>query len=145
MKFISVPYEGRAQYHEGLLVRAAIAMKLYFPTEVSVSVITSKSYFVDAVHGMYIGFIPISVMPNDDMTRLPAGATVVTTSEDHPYFKNKDFRVNRFIVPMVFSEKMTFRSKVFGATFDYPDLPKMMEILPPDVVSNRPRPFLMRS
>lgn len=144
MKFIAIPYEGRVQYHEGILVRAAIAMKLYFPTEVSVSIITSKTYFVDAVHGMYIGFIPVSVMPNDDMVRLPPGATIVTTSEDHPYLRKKDFRINRFIVPMILSQKLPFKSKVFGDTFDYPDLSKMLEILPPDVVSNRPRPFLMR-
>lgn len=143
---ILVPYEGRIKYHEGLVVRAAISLKVMYRDSVNLIVISSKPDFVNALHQTVAHILPVMVVSEPEVSRYNLkGYTMPVVSREHPMVQAMETKgVNIHEVEPWKEESLSFNSVVFGSTFSYPNLEGLSELIPRNLRNLAPKPHVLR-
>lgn len=138
-----VPYEGRIKYHEGLILRSTIALRVIYGNAVNVTVATNSPHFIDALHGPFSQFFPVMVIKKPELRRFNLKSyTIIVGSEEHPMLKMKECQgMDYFVVPGIDTkEDLDFESEVFGRTFNYPNLREIESLVPEELRKQKRKP-----
>lgn len=127
---MAIPFDNRIRYHEGVVLRAAIALKALYGPVCTVMVITTQDHYVGTLQGHFNAQAPIvCVTPENAKGLLNAGFTAVFASELHPeYRKFQEMGCGLLVLPKLFNLELDSSSVVFGNSFSIPDTRPMLEM-----------------
>jgi len=144
---IAVPYEARASYHEGLIVRAAIGLKVMYREKVLLTIISSIPEFIDALHAIVAHIYPLLIVPPDKMDKYNLrGHRLLVYGRDHPSLKElAKYNMRPVIIGNHLEEELSFDSLVYRNKFTYPDLASIeTKLIPKNIRLLSPHSFVLR-
>lgn len=129
IKFV-IPFENRIRYHEGVILRAAIALKSLYGSNCAVMVVTGQEDYISVLQGHFNAQAPIVITPPESAKKyVTKDFTAVFATELHPeYSLYKELDCGLMILPSTMPLKLEHSSVAFGRTFAMPDVRPMLEL-----------------
>lgn len=129
VKFV-IPFENRIRYHEGAILRSAIALKALYGGNCSVMVVTTQEEYVGILQGHFNMAAPVMTVTYETAKRLVTrDFTAVFANELHPdYRQYKELDCGILVLPRLLNVPLDNSSMIFGSSFTMPDVRPMLDL-----------------
>ena len=123
MKHLIVPFENRLRFQEDIILRNCLAMKLLYPHEINLIILSSiPDYIVSIAPIKEILVIEESKIQN---IKIPYCSLIVNSNEHPSIYLKEKINMQVYIVPKLYTEKLSFNSKVYGNEYSLLDFKKL--------------------